>query len=717
MGPRKILVLGGGPGGLYAALLLKQTDPERKIVVIERNPPDATYGFGIVFSDATLREFQDADAETHSEITENFAKWDAIDVRWNDHFLRSHGHAFVGISRKVMLEILQRRCADLGVELIFNCDRTDFSDFPEYDLVIVADGANSLVRRQYEEFFRPTHDVTGRKFVWLGTGFRPDSMFFIFRQTEFGLFLGTIYPYADDLSTFLVECDLADWKRAGLDEASEEETAAFAEKIFAEDLKGQGVITNKSDWLNFITIKNEIWHHQNLVLLGDSAHTAHYSIGSGTKMAMEDAIALTEALNEHVDLEEAFVYYERGREPIVEAIQEAGNQSYTWFTNLSRYEGMEPTQFAFNLVTRSGRIGYDNSRIRDATFVDKVDRWFSMRTTQRTKEPIVAPPPMFTPVKLRGMTVENMVVLSPVGLFAAEEGTPTDSHLDQCLMRAEGGAGLVMTELVAISPEGRITPRDTGMYTEGHAAAWKRIVDAVHTGSSAKIAIRLMHAGRRGSTRSRWEGLDRPLTEGGWPLVSASPIAYSPEARVPREMDHADMERVRDEFVQATRRSDEAGFDMLNLYFAHGYLIASFISPLTNRRDDGFGGSIENRMRFPLEVLDAVRSEWPDEKPLCVSISATDWTRRGLKPEDGVVIANMLKDHGCDLIEVLAGQTVVNDNPSYSRYFLTDLSDLIRNLANARTMTRGRITKSDEANTILAGGRADMVIIDPPELL
>lgn len=717
MGPKKILVLGGGPGGLYSALLLKKSDPDRHIQVIERNPADATYGFGIVFSDATLRAFHEADPETHTDITENFAKWDAIDVRWKGELIRSHGHAFAGISRKIMLEILQSRCRELGVELSFEHDKTDLSDLKDYDLVVAADGANSLVRRQHEQFFQPSIDVTERKYVWLGTSFRPDSMFFIFHETEFGLFLGTIYPFTGDLSTFIVECDAEDWHRAGLDEATEAETAAFAEKIFAPDLRGSSIVTNKSTWLNFATIRNKTWHHDNIVLIGDGAHTAHYSIGSGTKMAMEDAIALNEALNEHSDLEDAFVYFEQGREPVVEAIQEAANQSYTWFTNLSRYERMEPVQFAFNLVTRSGRIGYDNLRIRDAAFVDRVDRWFSMRMLEREVEPIIAPPPMFTPLQLLDLSLKNLIVLAATGLSQANDGIPGDTHLEQLLVRAEGGAGVVMTELVAVSPEGRVTPDDAGMYTAQHLNGWREIIDAVHERSTAKIALAVNHAGRRGATRERRGGLDRPLPSGGWPLLAASPIPYSPEAQVPKEMDRDDMDGVRDDFAQAARMASEAGFDMLDVYFAHGYLLGSFISPLTNKRNDEYGAALENRMRFPLEVLDAVRAEWPTDKPLVVSISGTDWARRGTTPEDAVSMALMLKEHGCDVVEVLAGQTILNDSPSYGTYFLTDLSDLLRNLANVRTMTRGRITKSDEANTILAAGRGDLVVMDPPEML
>ena len=501
-----------------------------------------------------------------------------------------------------------------------------------------------------------------------------------------------------------------------LDQAGEAETAVFAEKIFAEDLKGESVVTNKSLWLNFVTIKNETWHHDNIVLLGDSAHTAHYSVGSGTRMAMEDAIALSEALDDHEDLEDALVYYERGREPITEAIQEAAKQSYTWFTNLSRYDSLEPIQLAFNLVTRSGRIGYDNLRTRDAAFVNRVDRWFSMRARWKDKEPIVAPPPMFTPVRLRELI--NLIVLSPPSLFSATDGTPTEGQSRRMVEFAEGGAGLVISEVTAISPEACITSGDSGMYSDKHVTEWRRMVDAIHERSHAKAGLRLNHAGRRGATRPCQEGLDRPLKVGAWPPVSASPIAYSAEAQFPKEMDRADMVRVRVRLRPGSRDgADQAGFDLLDLFFAHGYLIASFISPLTNHRSDGYGGSLESRMRFPLEVFDAVRAQWPDHKPLSVSISASDLTRRGLQPADGVAVARMLKDHGCDLIEVLAGQTIIRDNPSYGRYFLADLSDLVRNLAGIRTMTRGRITKPDEANTILAGGRADLAVMDPPDLL
>lgn len=717
MRPKKVLILGGGPGGLYSALLLKKSDPTREVTLLERNPKGATYGFGIVFSDATLRELQDADAETHADITANFAKWDAIDVRWKGELIRTHGHAFAGLSRKVMLEILQDRCEALGVEQIYHRNFTDLSSLSDYDLVIAADGSNSLVRKSYEDVFRPSYEGTSRKYVWLGTSFRPDSIFFIFRQTEFGLFLGTIYPFTGGMSTFVVECDPSDWQRAGLDQAGEAETAVFAEKIFAEDLKGESVVTNKSLWLNFVTIKNETWHHDNIVLLGDSAHTAHYSVGSGTRMAMEDAIALSEALDDHEDLEEALVYYERGREPITEAIQEAAKQSYTWFTNLSRYDSLEPIQLAFNLVTRSGRIGYDNLRTRDAAFVNRVDRWFSMRARQKDKEPIVAPPPMFTPVRLRELDLSNLIVLSPPSLFSATDGTPTEEQSHRMVEFAEGGAGLVISEVTAISPEARITPGDSGIYSDDHVTEWRRVVDAIHERSLAKAGLRLNHAGRRGATRPRQEGLDRPLKVGAWSLVSASPIAYSAEAQVPKQLDRNDMVRVRDDFVRAAAMADQAGFDLLDLFFAHGYLIASFISPLTNHRSDGYGGSLEARMRFPLEVFDAVRAQWPDHKPLSVSISASDLTRRGLQPAEGMAVARMLKDHGCDLIEVLAGQTIIRDSPSYGRYFLADLSDLVRNLAGIRTMTRGRITKPDEANTILAGGRADLAVMDPPDLL
>ena len=709
----KITIIGGGPGGLYAGVLLKKANPAHDIAVFERNPPDATYGWGVVFSDETLASLRDADDKTHREITQTFAQWDTIEVRYRGEILRVGGNVFAGLSRKVLLHILQRRCDELGVKMVFNTEVRDLSPFADCDLIIAADGINSPVRKIYAEHFRPTLLPHPRKYVWLGTDYRPDAFIFICRETEHGPFQGTIYPYDDRTSTFVVEVDEEPWRRAGLDRATEAETIAYCEKAFAEDLGRHVLMSNKSEWINFATVKNATWHHGRIVLLGDAAHTAHYTIGSGTKLAMEDAIALAEAFQRHPDVEAALTYYEQGREPVVERIQDAALESYAWYEALHRYTRLEPIQFAFAFFTRSGRITYDNLRVRDARFVDAVDRWYAQRSTGAKSPIIVAPPPMFTPFRLREVTLLNRAVLAPVPLYSAKDGVPGESHQEQLVGRAVGGAGLVLTELTAVAPEGRVTPGDTGMYAPAQVAEWKTIVERVHRSSPAKIALRPGHAGPRGSTRPRWEGLDRPLRSGNWPLLAASPLPYHPRSQVPKEMDHADMDRVRDAFVHAARMAEEAGFDMLHLDFAHGYLLASFISPLTNRRRDGYGGSLENRMRFPLEVFDAVRAEWPQEKPISVCIFATDWAPGGFDTQDAVAVAGMLKERGCDALEVVGGHTTIFANPSYRRYFLTPFSDEVRNSVGIPTLTRGNITSADEVNTILAAGRADLCVLDP----
>jgi anthraniloyl-CoA monooxygenase len=706
-------ILGGGPGGLYAGILLKKDDPSREITVFERNPPDATFGWGVVFSDRTLDSLREADQPTQEAIADSFAKWDAIDVWHRGETIRAYGHAFAGISRKVLLNILQRRCRELGVSLTFQTEIADLAHFDGYDLVIAADGVNSLARKIYAEVFRPSLTTRPSRYVWLGSHFRPDGFTYIVKETEHGSFLGQVYPFAEDMSTFIVECHQDTWKRAGLDEASESDTIAFCERVFAEQLNGHSLLSNRSLWLSFVTVRNATWHHRNVVLLGDAAHTAHYSVGSGTKMAMEDAIALAEAFRLHDSFEAAVTYYERAREPVVEGIQQAARESYTYFENIDRYARMEPMQFTFNLLTRSGRITYDNLRARDPRFLDSADRWYARRTLALPVEPIIAPPPMFTPFKLRGVSLTNRVILSPAGTFTAQDGCPGDGHLRQIERRAAGGAGLVMTELTAVSAEGRITPGDTGMYDDRQLEAWKRIVDAVHSVAPAGIALRLGHAGPRGSTRPRGEGLDRPLRSGNWPLLSATDRPYARGGQVPQAMTRADMERVRDEFARATRMAAAGCFDVLVLHVAQGYLLASFISPLTNTRDDEYGGTLENRMRFPLEVFDAVRAEWPEDRPVAVALTVTDWARRGTEIADAVAAARMLKQHGCDAIEVFAGQTVPQFEPAYGPFFLAPFADRIRNEAGIATIARGNITTPDQINTLLASGRADLCVLDP----
>jgi anthraniloyl-CoA monooxygenase len=716
----KILIVGGGPGGLYSGLLLKKANPGHDITLIERNPRDATYGWGVVFSDRTLTSFREADYKTYKEITDRFVIWSAIDVWYQGELIRCDGHAFAGLARKRLLAILQNRCQELGVKLKFETEFEvdDMTRYQDVDLIVAADGINSKIREAHAEVFQPSLDVGKAKYIWYGTTKVFDSFTFIFRENEHGLFQVHAYPFDGSTGTFIIECAEDVWHRAGLDEADEAESIAYCENLFAPDLGRGRLMSNYSRWINFVRVKNKRWRHHNLVLLGDAVHTAHFSIGSGTKLAMEDAIAFANAFEHHGDdLDSALNEYALERKPIVDILQRAALESRTYFENVYRYTHLEPHQFAFYLMTRSGRITYDNLRQRDPIFVQSIDRWFATQaSTDDQTGLVVAPAPMFAPFKLRELTLSNRVVLSPTSTYSAGEGLPNETHQGQLLRRARAGASLILTEPVAVSAQGRITPGCTGMYDEEHLAAWKKIVDSIHINTPTKIALQLSHAGRRGSTRPRSEGLDRPLLTGNWPLLSASPLPYTPADQTPKTMDRADMDRVRDEFVRAATLADEAGFDMIQLHFAQGYLLAGFLSPLTNQRQDDYGGSPENRLRFPLEVFDAVRAVWPADKPISVAVPATDWEKGGLGLDDGVAIAEMLKTHGCDLIQALAGQTTPKASPVYGSGFLTPLNDWLRNNAHVPTMTMGHITTTDEVNTILAAGRADLVIMNPLKL-
>lgn len=710
----KINILGGGPGGLYASLLLKKAHPDWDITVFERNPEGATYGWGVVFSDATLSNLREADSESYEEITDNFVIWNAIDTYYKGELIRCSGHVFAGIARVHLLNLLQKHAESYGVEIHWEVEIDDPSELADNaDVFIAADGVNSLTRDLYAEHFKPTVTEGDARFVWFGTDLSFDSFTFIFRENEHGLFTVHAYPFDGTTSTFIVECRPETWHAAGLDEATEDESLAYCEDLFADHLGSHRLLSNRSLWFTFDTVKCRNWSYDNIVLLGDSAHTAHFSVGSGTKLAMEDAIALAEAFQDNDTIKDAFSDFELARKPRVEGLQQAAAQSQTYFEHVARYTHLDPEQFTFHLLTRSGRIGYDNLRIRDAYFVNNVDRWFAGTQAPNGEQPIIATPPMFMPFSLRDVTLNNRVVLSPRPTDSAEEGAPSEQQAKQLLARARGGAGLVLTEPVAISADGRVTPGTAGMYAAEHEGAWTDIVEQIHASSNASIGLHLLHAGRRGATRSRATGLDRPLQD-GWPVIAPSPIPYAPQSETPRAMDREDMDQVRADFVYATEMAEAAGFDLVQLHFGHGYLLNSFISPLTNQREDEYGGSLENRMRFPLEVFEAVRAAWPDERPLAVTLSASDWAAGGIGVDDAFEIARILRDHGCDLFAVVAGQTVFDERPDYDTSTLGLYAEWMRNEVKVPTMSTSFITTSDAVNTLVAGGRADLCMMWPP---
>ncbi|MGI8587213.1 MAG: FAD-dependent monooxygenase [Chloroflexia bacterium] len=732
--PARIGILGGGPAGLYCGLLLKKSDPSRDVTILERNPADVTYGWGVVFSDRTLDSFQRADPRTYEQITCRFVIWDAIDVRYRGETVRCGGHVIAAIARGELLGILQRRCAELGVKLCFGTEVTDTSELAEYDLLIAADGINSLVRREHEDLFGPQIALGKAHYIWLGADRALDAFTFIFRETPYGLFQVHAYPFSGTTSTFIVECADSTWRAAGLDRADEAASLDFCQKLLRADLGGVALQSNNSKWIQFPTLTTKTWHtaiRRPIVLLGDAAHTAHFSIGSGTKLAMEDAIALAAALDSQPSVEAALDAYEVERRPVVELFQRAATESQSYFETLDRYLGLPPIPFAFQLLTRSGRISYDDLRLRDPGFGASVDRWYNWnaecgvrsaewtagenkvgQSARNLHSAIIAPPPVFAPLYLREVTLPNRVatVMRPIG--PACDGMPPEDWETEFAERAAGGAGLVVTPIVSVSPEGRITPDDAGIWAEEQAAAWGRIVAAAHGAGQARMMLRLGHAGRRGATRPRSGGLDRPLLAGGWPLVAPSALPYTPQSRVPQALDRAGMDMVRDAFVRAAELADAAGFDILQLHCAHGYLLAGFLSPLTNRRDDEYGGGLENRMRFPLEVVGAVRAAWTSGKPLAVALSATDGVRGGGTVEDAITVARALRDARSDLIIVQAGQTTPEGTAPYGLGYLTPLSARIRNGADVPTLVSGYLTTANEVNTVLAAGRADHCLME-----
>ncbi|HEX8994665.1 MAG TPA: FAD-dependent monooxygenase [Ktedonobacterales bacterium] len=710
----RITILGGGPAGLYCGLLLKKANPAHDVRIIERNAPDATYGWGVVFSDRTLAAFQEADYKSYKSITNRFVSWDAIDTWYRGELTRCGGHVFAGLSRRALLGVLQERCRELGVTLEFAADVTNLESLGDVDLLVAADGVNSLARRTHEAVFRPSLMPGAAKYIWLGADKVLDAFTFIFKESEYGLFQVHSYPFSGETSTFIVECADEVWRQAGLDQASEEESIAFCERLFAHELRGARLMSNSSKWINFATLKCARWHAGNVALVGDAAHTAHFSIGSGTKLAMEDAIALANAVEQYADLERALTEYELARRPVVELFQAAAAESQSYFEHVRRYTSLPPSQFVFNLLTRSKRITYDDLRLRDPRFSDWVDRSAASlagpslieshkkQEGSRRTTPQFVPPPAFTGFTLAGARLQNRIAAR----LGAEDGWQGAE---------QSGAALLVATPIAISAEARIGPYDPCLYSSKQAEEWRLRLDHWRV-AGVKVCATLNHAGRRGATRLPAQGADipdRPLREGAWSLVSASPIPYTPVSQTPRQLDCDGMRAIRDDFVKAAGMADECGFDMLMLHMAHGYLLASFLSPLSNQRADEYGGSLKRRIRFPLEVFEAVREVWPVEKPLAVALTCHDGARGGLTQDDAVAIARALKERGCDLLQPLAGQTTPDAELPYGKGFLTPLSERIRTEVGMATLVGGYLTTMNEANTILAGGRADLVLMTP----
>ncbi len=716
----RIACLGGGPAGLYFSILAKKANPSWDITVFERNRPTDTFGWGIVFSDKTMDVFKTIDEETHAEITRSFRHWDDIDVFFRNRKITSGGHGFCGIARIRLLQILQQRAAGLGVKLVFQTEITDPDDYAsKYDLVIASDGASSITRRKHEHVFKPNIQVRQNRFIWLGSRKKLDAFTFDFRETEWGWFNLHAYRFDEEWSTFIIETPEKNWKGAGLDRMEQEESIAFCSRLFAERLDGNKLISNASHlrgpavWLKFNRILCERWFHNNIVLIGDAAHTAHFSIGSGTKLAMEDAIALARVLSTHAGkIEDGLQRYQEERELEALKLQSAARNRMEWFEQVERYVHLEPEQFTYSLLTGSQRLGHASLKLRDSSYVESVETWFARRSGATRPAP-----PMFTPITIRGITLKNRVVVSPMATYMANDGAPNDFHLVHLAARAMGGAAMVGTEMTCVSPDARITPGCPGMWNDVQEKAWKRIVDFVHTHTDAKIAFQLGHAGRKGSTRVGWDAIDQPLPSGNWPLLSASPLPYIEDvSQVPHEATRQEMCDIKADFVAATRRAAAAGFDWLEFHCAHGYLMSSFISPLTNLRKDEYGGSVTNRCRYPVEVFSAMRAVWPEDRPMSVRISATDWVPGGLSPEDAAQVARLFKQAGADVIDCSSGQVSKAEKPVYGRMYQVPFADKIRNEVGIPTIAVGNIFEGDHVNTIIAAGRADLCAIARPHL-
>ena len=711
----KIEVIGGGPAGLYFSLLMKKADPSHQIKIYEQNRPDDTFGFGVVFSAETLGHFRDYDEVSYDRIRETFAYWDDIVTYFKGSKVPVSGNGFCGMSRKDLLLILHQCCREVGVEMEFQREIKSLDDLDsDADMILAANGINSWVRDEYADHFKPSFDWRPNKFVWLGSTKPLPAFTFDFRENDAGIWNLHAYQYNSEMSTMIVETTEDAWLKAGMENAREEDTVAYVTELYKDLLDGHPIITNRSMWRNFPMIRCETWIKDNVVIMGDCAHTAHYSIGSGTKLAMEDAIALFECCQAESDARAALKLYDENRRDEVERTQHAADVSLSWFENVRRYWDMDPIQFNFSLMSRSKAITYDNLRLRDRDFVQAVDKSFSAEAADRYDAPHLKEtpvPPMFAPMQLRDMRLSNRVVVSPMCQYCAIDGNPDDWHFSHYTSRAMGGAGLVFTEMTCVSPDARITPGCAGIWSDQQEAQWKRIVDFAHDRTDARMAIQIGHAGRKGATKLAWEGIDEPLEEGAWEIIAASPLPYLPNSVVPREMTRDDMDRVKADFVAAFERAARAGFDMAELHCAHGYVLATFLSPFTNQRSDEYGGSIENRLRYPLEVFDACRAVWPEERPMSVRISATDWVEGGTTTEDAVEFARAFKAHGCDLINVSTGQTDSSEKPIYGRMFQAPFSEQIRIEADIPTLVAGNIFDWDQVNTIVGAGRSDLVAL------
>ncbi|KQX66538.1 bifunctional salicylyl-CoA 5-hydroxylase/oxidoreductase [Angustibacter sp. Root456] len=715
----RIAVIGGGPGGLYLAALAKQLGPHHDITVWERNAPDDTFGFGVVFSDETLGGIETADPAIYAAMEREFARWDDIDIHYRGEVITSGGHGFAAMSRLRLLQVLQARCNELGVKLLHSTFAPDVDELArDHDLVVASDGVNSAVRQRFADELGASVDTRRCRYMWLGTDKVFDAFTFVVRETPYGVMQLHAYPFDRHGSTFIVEMHDDVWRAAGFDATADREwqpgesddaAIAVVRELFADVLDGHAVLTNQSRWISFGTVRTETWRRGNIVLLGDAAHTAHFSIGSGTKLAMEDALALAACLHEQADVDAALDAYETERRPVVLSTQRAAQASLEWFENLGQYLDQEPMQLAFNILTRSRRVTHEGLRLRDPEFAAAAEAWFAQHEAARGNGDGQPRPAMFQPLRLRELELANRIVVSPMDMYVARDGVPNDFHLVHLGGKALGGAGLVMTEMVCVSPEGRISPGCCGLWNDEQAAAFARIVDFVHTRSDTKVGLQLGHSGRKGSTRLMWEGIDQPLPEGNWPVVAPSPLPYlEGVSQVPHELTVAELDAITQQFVDATRRGIDAGFDLLELHCAHGYLLSSFISPLTNHRTDEFGGALAGRLRYPLQVFAAMRGVWPADRPMSVRISATDWAEGGHDVDDAVEVARAFAEAGADAVDVSTGQVVSHERPAYGRSYQTPFADAIRNRTDVTTIAVGAISSYDDVNSLIMAGRADL---------